>query len=344
MTIAGCLFDGDCPGAEKCCFDGCRTTCAKANIVEVMKNQSRSCPEIEKANGDCKYVDDSAALRECQTGDDCSSSENCCYDGCRKICTSIKEPEKLVVKDGVCPPVDDSECASLLLEEVDILGGRILEQIEGCSMDRDCNDTKKCCYSGCQRKCIEPFVVEKVDQIKYKGEMEENHKSKDIESQEAKIVGKELSTGSKMKANRLLEKERTFVMIKPDAVKRGLISDILKRFERKGYKMVAIKLAKPSRLLLLEHYIHLKVKSMLEDILEYVGSGPVVVMIWQGTGVVDGAKAILGANDPLTAKPGTVRGDFTLQIGKDIVYSSESEEKASREIGLWFGKDELVDW
>ena len=83
---------------------------------------------------------------------------------------------------------------------------------------------------------------------------------------------------------------------------------------------------------------------MLEDILEYVGSGPVVVMIWQGAGVVDGAKAILGASDPLTAKPGTVRGDFTLQIGRDIVYSSESEEKASREIGLWFDEDELVDW
>jgi len=139
-------------------------------------------------------------------------------------------------------------------------------------------------------------------------------------------------------------KERTFLMIKPDAVHRALIADIIKRFEQKGFKLVAMKFMKASEELLRKHYDELKEKKFFPGLIKYMSSGPVVAMVWEGLDVVKTCRAILGETDPAKSKPGSVRGDLSIHIGRNICHGSDSVDTAKREISLWFKDEELVDW
>ncbi|XP_076864375.1 nucleoside diphosphate kinase B [Brachyhypopomus gauderio] len=136
--------------------------------------------------------------------------------------------------------------------------------------------------------------------------------------------------------------ERTFIAIKPDGVQRGLIGDIIKRFEQKGFKLVAMKFLQASEELLKEHYIDLKDRPFYPGLVKYMGSGPVLAMVWEGLNVVKTGRVMLGETNPGDSKPGTIRGDFCIEVGRNIVHGSDSVESANKEIALWFKSEELV--
>ncbi|XP_034877816.1 nucleoside diphosphate kinase 3 isoform X3 [Mirounga leonina] len=138
--------------------------------------------------------------------------------------------------------------------------------------------------------------------------------------------------------------ERTFVAVKPDGVQRRLVGEIVRRFERKGFKLVALKLVQASDELLREHYAELREGPFYGRLVDYMGSGPVVAMVWQGLDVVRASRALMGATDPADAAPGTIRGDFCVEVGKNVIHGSDSVESARREIALWFRSEELLRW
>lgn len=138
--------------------------------------------------------------------------------------------------------------------------------------------------------------------------------------------------------------ERTFIAIKPDGVQRGLISKILSRFEQRGFKLVGIKLVTPTESLLKQHYAEHVEKSFFPKMLSYMMSGPILATVWEGKDAVKQGRAILGATNPLNSPPGTIRGDFAIDMGRNVAHGSDSVESAEREINLWFKKEELVDW
>ncbi|SCU83007.1 LAME_0C03664g1_1 [Lachancea meyersii CBS 8951] len=138
--------------------------------------------------------------------------------------------------------------------------------------------------------------------------------------------------------------ERTFIAIKPDGVQRGLISKILGRFEDRGFKLVGIKLVTPTENLLKEHYAEHVGKSFFPKMLSYMMSGPILATVWEGKDVVRQGRTILGATNPLNSAPGTIRGDFAIDMGRNVCHGSDSVESANREINLWFKPEELADW
>lgn len=138
--------------------------------------------------------------------------------------------------------------------------------------------------------------------------------------------------------------ERTFIMIKPDGVERGLVAKIIKRFEQRGYKMVAMKFMKASPELLKQHYGDLAGKPFFDGLVNFIGSGPVVPMVWEGKDVVKQGRQMMGETNPLASKPGSIRGDFSIDIGRNIIHGSDSVDSAKKEIGLWFKEEELVSW
>merc|ERR1712020_706739 len=142
----------------------------------------------------------------------------------------------------------------------------------------------------------------------------------------------------KMAGNR----ERSFIMIKPDGVHRGLVGEIIKRFEAKGFKLVAMKFMQASREHLEEHYADLKKKPFFPGLVEYMASGPVVPMVWEGLNVVKTGRVMLGETNPKDSAPGTIRGDFCVQVGRNICHGSDSVESANKEIKLWFKDQELT--
>ncbi|XP_035749217.1 nucleoside diphosphate kinase isoform X3 [Egretta garzetta] len=113
--------------------------------------------------------------------------------------------------------------------------------------------------------------------------------------------------------------ERTFIAIKPDGVQRGLVGEIIKRFEQKGFKLVAMKLVHASEDLLREHYIDLKDRPFYDGLVQYMHSGPVVAMVWEGLNVVKTGRVMLGETNPFDSKPGTIRGDLCVQVGRYIL-------------------------
>ena len=139
-------------------------------------------------------------------------------------------------------------------------------------------------------------------------------------------------------------RERTYIMVKPDGVQRGLVGRILQRFEDRGFKLVGLKLVKPAETLLKEHYKDLATKPFFNGLISYVGSGPVVAMVWEGSNVVLTGRKMLGETKPFDSAPGTIRGDYCIDVGRNIIHGSDSVETAKREIGLWFKDDELADW
>lgn len=138
--------------------------------------------------------------------------------------------------------------------------------------------------------------------------------------------------------------ERTFIAIKPDGVQRQLIGEIICRFETKGFTLVGLKFMKVSRELAEQHYDVHKEKPFFSGLVEFITSGPVTAMVWEGDGVVAAARKIIGATNPLSAEPGTIRGDFGVNIGRNLIHGSDAVETAQREIELWFKAEELVDW
>eukprot|EP00331_Platyophrya_macrostoma_P015917 CAMPEP_0176475106 /NCGR_PEP_ID=MMETSP0127-20121128/43416_1 /TAXON_ID=938130 /ORGANISM="Platyophrya macrostoma, Strain WH" /LENGTH=145 /DNA_ID=CAMNT_0017870653 /DNA_START=57 /DNA_END=494 /DNA_ORIENTATION=+ len=133
-------------------------------------------------------------------------------------------------------------------------------------------------------------------------------------------------------------------MVKPDGVQRGLVGEILSRFEKRGYKLCALKFTTPTKELLEEHYADLKEKPFFKGLIEYMLSGPVVAIVWEGTGVVATGRKILGETNPLASAPGTIRGDFAIDVGRNVCHGSDSVETAQREIKLWFKDEEVQSW
>ncbi|CAG8517475.1 10324_t:CDS:2 [Ambispora gerdemannii] len=143
------------------------------------------------------------------------------------------------------------------------------------------------------------------------------------------------------------ESERTFIMVKPDGVTRGLVGEIISRFEKRGYKLVAIKSLVPSRQLAEQHYGDLRTRPFFKGLVNYITSGkaPVVAMVWEGRDVIRQSRAMIGATNPLEAVPGTIRHAFSISIGRNVIHGSDSFDSAEKEIGLWFGKPgDLVSW
>jgi nucleoside-diphosphate kinase len=130
--------------------------------------------------------------------------------------------------------------------------------------------------------------------------------------------------------------ERTFIMVKPDGVQRGLVGQIINRFEQKGYFLAGLKMTWASEQLLSEHYADLATKPFFAGLVKYMHSGPVVAMIWEGKNVVAAGRVLLGATNPLNSAPGTIRGDLCIDVGRNVCHGSDSVESANKEIALWF--------
>jgi nucleoside-diphosphate kinase len=135
--------------------------------------------------------------------------------------------------------------------------------------------------------------------------------------------------------------ERTLVLVKPDGVRRGLIGEVIKRIEAKGYTLARLELRTASRELLAEHYAEHQGKPFYEPLVEFMSSGPVVAMVVEGQRVVEGFRALAGATDPTQAAPGTIRGDlgrdWGLPVQQNLVHGSDAVDSAEREIAIWFG-------
>ncbi len=137
--------------------------------------------------------------------------------------------------------------------------------------------------------------------------------------------------------------EKSFIMIKPDGVQRGLVGDIVGRFETKGFTLVGMKQMSVSRELAESHYAVHKERPFFSGLVDYIISAPVVAMVWEGEGVIASARKLIGATNPLDAEPGTIRGDFGITIGRNLIHGSDAPETAESEIKLWFG-DDLCSW
>ncbi|KAI8469322.1 MAG: nucleoside diphosphate kinase [Monoraphidium minutum] len=135
----------------------------------------------------------------------------------------------------------------------------------------------------------------------------------------------------------------SYVMVKPDGVQRGLVGEIIGRFERKGFKLRALKMYQTPKEVAEEHYKDLSSKPFYKDLVQYILSGPVVAMVWEGDGVVASARKLIGATNPLASEPGTIRGDFAIQVGRNVIHGSDSPDNGERETALWF-KEGLVSW
>lgn len=138
--------------------------------------------------------------------------------------------------------------------------------------------------------------------------------------------------------------ERTYVMVKPDGVQRGLVSEVISRFERRGLKLVGLKMLQIPRELAEEHYGEHKGKPFFDALVSYITSSPVVAMVLEGKNAVAAVRDMMGATDPQKAAPGTIRGEFGLDIGRNVVHGSDSPASAEREIGLFFKPEELVEY
>ncbi|KAF3436825.1 hypothetical protein FNV43_RR19578 [Rhamnella rubrinervis] len=138
--------------------------------------------------------------------------------------------------------------------------------------------------------------------------------------------------------------DETYIMVKPDGVQRGLVGEIISRFEKKGFKLTGLKLFQCPKDLAEEHYKDLNAKPFFPKLIEYITSGPVVCMAWEGVGVVASARKLIGSTNPLQAEPGTIRGDLAVQTGRNVVHGSDSPENGKREIALWFKEGEICQW
>jgi nucleoside-diphosphate kinase len=136
--------------------------------------------------------------------------------------------------------------------------------------------------------------------------------------------------------------ERTFFMVKPDAVSRRLVGEIVTRVERRGFTIRGMKLIQVTRALAAEHYAEHQGKPFYDGLVEFITSGPAVAMVIEGPAAVSTVRTMMGATNPLDSAPGTIRGDHALEIGENVVHGSDSPESAAREISIYFSDAELV--
>jgi nucleoside-diphosphate kinase len=137
--------------------------------------------------------------------------------------------------------------------------------------------------------------------------------------------------------------ERTFIIVKPDGVQRGLTGEIIRRFEQRGLRIVGLKFMQVERPLAEQHYAVHKERPFYKSLVEYIVSGPVVAMVLEGTNAVAAARGTIGATNPADATAGSIRGDLGLEIGRNLVHGSDSVENGEKEIALWFKPGELVE-
>jgi nucleoside-diphosphate kinase len=140
--------------------------------------------------------------------------------------------------------------------------------------------------------------------------------------------------------------ERTFVMVKPDGVQRGLIGEVISRLEDRGLKLIAGKFMQIDEDLAHEHYAEHEGKPFYEGLVEFITSGPVFAMVWAGEDATRQVRRMMGETDPTEARPGTIRGDLGLDLGHNVIHGSDHEDPGAneREISLFFDESELVDW
>ncbi|NLU46137.1 MAG: nucleoside-diphosphate kinase [Euryarchaeota archaeon] len=138
--------------------------------------------------------------------------------------------------------------------------------------------------------------------------------------------------------------EKTYLMVKPDGVQRGLCGDIVSRFERKGLKLVAMKLMRIPREVAENHYGEHKGKGFYGSLIDYITSGPVLAMVWEGDNAVAVCRNIMGKTNPQDSAPGTIRGDLGMVTGVNLIHGSDSPESATREIGIFFRPEELLSY
>ena len=138
--------------------------------------------------------------------------------------------------------------------------------------------------------------------------------------------------------------ERTLVLVKPDGIQRGLVGEILRRLERRGLKLVGLKMMQLSKDLAARHYAEHKGKPFYDGLIAFITSGPVVAMIWEGREAVSVVRSLMGATDPMKAAPGTIRGDLALDHGMNLIHGSDSPERAETEVALFFNEGELYDY
>ena len=130
--------------------------------------------------------------------------------------------------------------------------------------------------------------------------------------------------------------ERTFLAVKPDGVQRGLVGDIIARFEKRGYKLVGLKLVWPTLEMAQAHYSDLSSKPFYNGLCKFFSSGPIVCMCWEGKDIIKQGRQMLGETQPLASKPGSIRGDFSIDLGRNICHGSDSPEAAEHELKMWF--------
>lgn len=139
------------------------------------------------------------------------------------------------------------------------------------------------------------------------------------------------------------KEQRTFIAVKPDGVKRGLVGEIIKRFESRGFKLIGLKMLDVTPEMAEKHYAEHKGKPFYNRLIRYIQSGPIVAMVWKGYDVITGSRQIMGATKPTEAQVGTIRADFALVMEYNVVHGSDSEESAEREIAIYFDEKELLD-
>merc|ERR1711970_1700568 len=143
---------------------------------------------------------------------------------------------------------------------------------------------------------------------------------------------------------RKMADERTFIAVKPDGVQRGLVGEIIKRFENRGFKLIGMKFMQGSEEHFKNHYADLSKLPFFGGLVKYMASAPVVAMAWEGTNVVKTARKMMGETKPFDSQPGTIRGDFCIEVGGNIIHGSDSIETANKELAHWFKPEELFSW
>jgi nucleoside-diphosphate kinase len=138
--------------------------------------------------------------------------------------------------------------------------------------------------------------------------------------------------------------EKTLVLIKPDGVQRGLVGEIMRRFEQRGLKLVAARFLRVSPELAAAHYAVHQGKPFYEGLIQYITSAPVMAMVWEGSNSIAAVRQTMGSTRPTEAAPGTIRHDFGLEIGRNLTHGSDSPENAQTEIALWFNAAEIYEW
>ena len=138
--------------------------------------------------------------------------------------------------------------------------------------------------------------------------------------------------------------ERTLILLKPDALKRELVGEIISRIERKGLKIIAMKMLKMSKSLAREHYAHIADKPFYKYVEEYMTSTPIIAMVVEGKEAVSVVRRIVGVTNGREAEPGSIRGDFSVSISKNLIHASDSVETAEKEIARFFSEEELFEW